>query len=207
MKQIDLHIHTNASDGDYSPKEIIDLAIQKRMKIIAITDHDTISGLEEAIFYSKNKPIELILGIEISCEEKDIKHIHILGIFMDSKNKELNEFLLLQKKPSIDKAISLIKKSGGIPMLAHPGVYGNKMEEIIKMFIESGGKVMELNYPYDKIYGLDKQLILKKIKEIIDKEKLFISGGSDFHDKERGTEIGEEGISDEEFLILKKLIK
>ena len=202
MKQIDLHIHTNASDGDYSSKEIIDLAIKKRMKSIAITDHDTVSGLKEAIEYSKGKPIELISGIEISCEEKDIKHIHILGIFIEPENKYLKDFILSKKKPSINQAIFLIKKSGGIPILAHPGIYGNNLEIIIKLFIQSGGKVIELNYPYDKIYGLNKELIVKKIKGIIDRERLFFSGGSDFHNKERGTEIGEEGISEDEFLIL-----
>ena len=62
MKKIDLQIHTNYSDGAFSPKEIIDLAIKSEMKAIAITDHDTISGLKEAVNYSKDKDLELIIN-------------------------------------------------------------------------------------------------------------------------------------------------
>ena len=52
---IDLHSHTTASDGEFKPKELIDKAIQKKISVLAITDHDTIDSLDEAIDYAKNK--------------------------------------------------------------------------------------------------------------------------------------------------------
>ena len=56
---IDLHSHTTASDGEKTPEELIDLALSKKLSAIAITDHDTISGLKSAFEYSKDKNIPL----------------------------------------------------------------------------------------------------------------------------------------------------
>lgn len=84
---IDLHLHTKASDGDLTPEELIDLAITKGIKTIAITDHDTIDGLESAIQYSKGKDIFVIPGVEL---EATTQHgqMHIVGLFIDYKNKD-----------------------------------------------------------------------------------------------------------------------
>lgn len=112
MSNIDLHIHTNASDGTLSPKDLINLAIKKNMKAIAITDHDTISGLKEALEYSKNKNIEVIPGVEISCEDNNlnIHNIHILGLFINYKNKKLNLLLEKLKQSRIKQKKEIIKK-------------------------------------------------------------------------------------------------
>ena len=56
---VDLHSHTSESDGEYTPKKLIDKAIEKNLSVLAITDHDTIDGLDEAITYAKNKDIEM----------------------------------------------------------------------------------------------------------------------------------------------------
>lgn len=61
---IDLHSHTKASDGEKTPEELIGLAISKNISALAITDHDTVDGLEKAVNYAKNKNIKLIPGIE-----------------------------------------------------------------------------------------------------------------------------------------------
>ena len=84
---IDLHSHTKFSDGEFTPEQSIDLAISKNIKALAITDHDTIDGLEIAEEYAKNKDIILIPGIEL---EADIPRgqMHILGLFLDYKNTE-----------------------------------------------------------------------------------------------------------------------
>lgn len=58
---IDLHTHTTASDGEFTPSELIDLAINKNIKVLSITDHDTIDGLKAAVEYVKNKDIYLFL--------------------------------------------------------------------------------------------------------------------------------------------------
>lgn len=72
---IDLHVHTTASDGDKRTKELVDYAIEKGIDVIAITDHDTVEGVEEAINYSKDKNIMVIPGIEFDAESKKVKFI------------------------------------------------------------------------------------------------------------------------------------
>ena len=90
---IDLHIHTNISDGALSPKEVIDEAWKNGVSVISITDHDTIDSYTPELFsYAKSKNIKLICGVEISSKNEKAG-IHILGYNFDLNNKELKETL------------------------------------------------------------------------------------------------------------------
>lgn len=90
---IDLHIHTNCSDGVLSPYEVIDEALRNKVDTISITDHDTVSAYtKDLIEYAKTNNINLIPGIEISTKTKKCG-IHILGYKIDIHNKELIEKL------------------------------------------------------------------------------------------------------------------
>ena len=60
MGSIDLHVHSMRSDGTLTPQELVDYAIEKGLCAMALTDHDTIDGIDEIIEYAKNKPIEVI---------------------------------------------------------------------------------------------------------------------------------------------------
>ena len=92
-KLIDLHIHTNCSDGALTPKEIIDEAYKNGINTIAICDHDTTEAYQEEIFnYAKEKNINLIVGVEISTKAKKYG-IHVLGYNFDLNNKEFQEKL------------------------------------------------------------------------------------------------------------------
>lgn len=93
MKRIDLHIHTNISDGALTPKEVIDEAAKNNVSIIAIADHDTIDAYNEELFeYAKRKNIQLVNAVEISTKIKKAG-IHVLGYKFDLKNKELRDSL------------------------------------------------------------------------------------------------------------------
>lgn len=102
MKIVDLHVHSSRSDGTLTPKELVDYAMKKELAAFALTDHDTIAGLEEAVTYSEtlrkrglNAP-EVIPGIELSTEHQG-RDIHIMGLFLDYKNtafqKKLEAFI------------------------------------------------------------------------------------------------------------------
>ncbi len=107
MRFIDMHLHTTASDGSCSPSEVCQLAIDKGLAAIAITDHDTIDGVSEAISYAKHhnaslpsevvpntkengsafsssgdRHITVVPGIEMSAIYHGVE-IHILGFYMD----------------------------------------------------------------------------------------------------------------------------
>lgn len=78
-KLIDLHTHSTASDGSMSPAEVVRLAREKGLSAIALTDHDTIDGVREALEEGKKSGVEVIPGIEISVDFKP--EMHILGYF------------------------------------------------------------------------------------------------------------------------------
>lgn len=89
MKKADLHIHTTASDGKYSPCDIVQLAIIKELNLISITDHDTIDGIDDAVNKSKEyNDLLVIPGIELSTLYND-SEVHLLGYFIDYKNKKI----------------------------------------------------------------------------------------------------------------------
>lgn len=79
---IDLHCHTTASDGKHSPKELVQLAKQRGLQTLAITDHDTVAGFREAQEYAAQQQLTLIPGIELSCVWRGIL-IHIVGLNFD----------------------------------------------------------------------------------------------------------------------------
>lgn len=87
MKAVDLHTHSNKSDGSYSPTELVDYAIAKGLSAVALTDHDTTDGLAEAIAHAESlaqaglPSIEVIPGIEFSTKQED-KDVHIVGLYI-----------------------------------------------------------------------------------------------------------------------------
>lgn len=86
MGIVDLHVHSNKSDGSFTPSELVDYAVEKGLRAFALTDHDTTEGLDEAIAAAKGKEIEVIPGIEFSTEYEG-KDIHIVGLYIDYKSK------------------------------------------------------------------------------------------------------------------------
>lgn len=92
MNYVDLHVHSNASDGTLSPSEVVSYALSKQLKAIALTDHDTIRGIPEARKAAAHSPLELIPGIELSCFYADTE-IHILGLYINDACPALKEEL------------------------------------------------------------------------------------------------------------------
>ncbi len=97
MKYIDLHVHSVCSDGTFTPEELVELAINNDLIAFALTDHDTVDGVERAILAAKDRNVEVIPGIELSCEytiePERKKEIHILGYQLDWKHPGLCEAL------------------------------------------------------------------------------------------------------------------
>ncbi|MEW6009225.1 MAG: PHP domain-containing protein [Candidatus Omnitrophota bacterium] len=108
IKFADLHLHTYYSDGTFSPKELLERSQAAGLSCIAITDHDTVDGLGEA-FSLKPEEIELIAGIELSCD-LDNREVHILGYFIDYKNDELLDKLNKIKEYRIERIYLMVDK-------------------------------------------------------------------------------------------------
>ena len=106
---IDLHIHTTESDGTLTPSQVVRYAKEKGLKAVAITDHDTIHGNEEAIKEGVNEGVEVIPGVEISVDYSP-GTMHMLGYFITSEDPILNEKLTLLQDSRADRNPRIIEK-------------------------------------------------------------------------------------------------
>lgn len=106
---IDLHVHTKASDGQYSPKEIINFAYEKQISTIAITDHDTVLGISEAKIESEKYGINLISGIELNINNPT-GEFHLLGLGLKNVSSSLQEIIdFVIKKRNLRNELMLKK--------------------------------------------------------------------------------------------------
>ncbi len=120
----DLHCHTNASDGTAGPSEIIDLAVKLGIELLAITDHDTVKGIPEALEYSIKKNINMVPGVEISAAFTP-GTMHVCGYFIDIENEALNKGLSFVQDSRKNRNPKIIEK------LNHTGI-AISMEDVQK---------------------------------------------------------------------------
>lgn len=112
-RMIDLHVHTTASDGTFTPSDVVLLAKKAGLAAMAITDHDTLNGIDEAVSKAKEEKFELVPGIEISVG--DTENIHIIGLYIDNKNKGLVDIVNTMKRYRFERnheLISNLQKEG-----------------------------------------------------------------------------------------------
>ncbi len=106
---VDLHLHTTASDGSYSPRGIVQYAKKNGLVAVGITDHDDISGLEPAIDEGDKIGVEVLPGVELSTKYKK-GTMHILGYMIDPGNESLNDALTDLKNARITRNKKIIEK-------------------------------------------------------------------------------------------------
>ena len=112
---VDLHIHTAASsDGEFTPREIVELARANQLEAIALTDHDTVNGLEEGLYWGEQSGLEVIPGCEIASSHHG-KWVHILGYFIDYRHPAIERLcsnLQNEWQQNIDAQIAKLRESG-----------------------------------------------------------------------------------------------
>jgi len=171
---IDLHIHSTASDGSFSPLEIMALAKKVGVRAFSITDHDTIDGIKEILKHTLANYPEFITGVELSCEPpagfKDVGSIHLLGYGFSIYDKNLNSILDDAKKARVQRNPQIIEK------LKNLG-FSLSMEQVEKRFgahqtgrphiaelMKEQGYVETFREAFDKYLGKDKPAYVKKYK-------------------------------------------
>ena len=105
----DLHVHTKASDSTFSVEEVLELAKASGLQAVGITDHDTMEAIEPALAAAPSYGVEVIPGVELSAEEGKYE-IHILGYFIDWKNKKFKQKLDELKANRLERAKLIIEK-------------------------------------------------------------------------------------------------
>ena len=174
----DLHIHTTFSDGSYKPEEIVDLAEKNNFKTIAISDHDTLDGINPALEYASNKDIEVIPAIEFSTFEEKAE-IHILGYFIDHEDDYLRKkvkkifdsrkiraqkMVELLNKQNIDITYNEVKNMAGDDYIGRPHIaklmvkrgYINEMKDAFTdQYIGNGGKAYVEKYKLSPVEAID----------------------------------------------------
>lgn len=256
---VDLHVHSTKSDGSLSPSDLVLEAKKKGLKAFALTDHDTVDGIEEAMAASIGSGVTVIPGIELSTEYEG-KDIHIVGLLIDKEQpafkEKIQEFvdsrilrnrkmcqklteagipltyeellaefpgavitrahyaqILLKKgytksvkeaferyigdrgpcfipreKITPEDGVKLILSAKGIPVLAHPLLYGmgkERLQLLVERLKAVGLEAIEAVYctntPSEEV----------QMRELAKKNSLLISGGSDFHGSAKpGLEMG-----------------
>ena len=250
IKPVDLHIHTNFSDGSLNPAEVVRTAKRKGIAAVGITDHDTMEGVAPAEIAGKGYGVEIVPGLELSTNSVK-KEFHLLGYYCDPCNHLLRDLLkqmaasryermkkmitklkemgmdinlieiLTQTRGKIPgrphlalalyrkgycntpaeafkkyigkgcpayterfkldlyDAIDLVSGAGGIPVLAHPGIYGE--DRLIPEMVAGGLAGIEVFHPDHSPADEDNYKLIAK------KYNLLLTGGSDYHGGGVGT--------------------
>ena len=129
----DYHIHTNYSDGVFSPEKIVDLALDAGLQAISLTDHDNVLSYNIALEYLKTKEVDMkvIQGIEVNTLYKDYE-VHILGYFPDTTKSDFKNLLKIQQQARTKQTkeiLALLAKKEGIKI---------KYEDVKNMVAEGG---------------------------------------------------------------------
>ena len=130
-RMIDLHSHTTSSDGSLTPEQLVELACSQNLTYLAITDHDTVRGIEQAITAAENTELTIIPGIEISANFRQ-GEVHILGLGIDYKHPELSAF---NKKMQNNR---YIRNKAILELAVESGMISGNPEELIKKHTITG---------------------------------------------------------------------
>ena len=247
--KIDLHIHTTASDGTLTPAQVVELAKAQGLHTIAITDHDTMGGVPEAVEAGRRIGVAVIPGIEISTDYRD-RDTHVLGYGLDwnapalrpvlewvrtdrhNRNQKMaalmradgievelaaleathpgatigrphfarvlveqgraesisdafarylnpgQRYYLSRGYFRFDEAVSVIRRSGGVAVLAHPLQYGYPEPELRALVAYAAGQGIQGIEVYYTGYNREQRALLL---DLAGQLGLFATGGSDFH--------------------------
>ena len=260
--RVDLHTHSNCSDGALSVQDLLSRALDADIHTLALTDHDTVTGYDVAVqclSQDSQSSMRLVPGTELSCVWQGIT-IHVVGLNFDPNNADLRAYfehldqarseraaLIAQRLskegfegalmgaqalageaqvgrphfarwmvdaghcdsmntafkrwlgrgklgdvkvfwPTLEQAVTVLVKAGGVPVLAHPQHYGltrAKLKRLVSHFVSVGGQALELPL------GQDHAEAAVYVRRLLREFGLSVSLGSDFHaDSEWGPRLG-----------------
>lgn len=108
-RAVDLHVHSTASDGTYTPAELVQLAVSAGLSAFALTDHDTIAGISEAKLAAADCNCEVISGVELSCDYNG-REVHMVGLFIDETDPALQAELASFNERRIERNKEMVRR-------------------------------------------------------------------------------------------------
>ncbi len=269
------------------PSEVVALAARVGVQVLAVTDHDSVDGVDEALAAGKEYGVEVIPAIELSIRnepQRDFVDLDLLGYWIDHHHPRLRRVLqqvlegrVEQKRMQVDRlrelgyritweevlaeakgvpgrphiaevlmrhhpdefptmdavfatilrnsgpvslprpfalrleeAAEVIREAGGLPVLAHPGLYTDvqDLEGMIVRAADLGVLGLEVWYPYDKTRvcprcsSVELKAFFRRFDRLADRLGMAKTGGSDFHGQRKGILLGEQGLTWEQFTTL-----
>ena len=154
---IDLHSHTNYSDGELHPNELIERALENKVKYLAITDHDTTAALDNVTLSLVNSDLTLIPGVEISTNWDNLE-IHILGLHIERSSEEISTLLLDQQQKrkvrslKISKALEAVGIHGCAEYLDSLNCVSRSRNHIAQFLVDQG-KAKDKRQAFKKYLG------------------------------------------------------
>ncbi|MFO7839410.1 MAG: PHP domain-containing protein [Desulfosalsimonadaceae bacterium] len=170
--RVDLHIHSTASDGSFSPREIVRLARERGIRAIALTDHDSVEGIKELQHSETCQDIELLTGVEIStAPPQSVNYsgsLHLLGYGMNVEDDALAECLQKQQRARTERTPKIISR---LRELGFAASYGEIRETAGSQHVErphiaawmvAKGYAASMDEAFDCYLGLGKPAYVKK---------------------------------------------
>jgi predicted metal-dependent phosphoesterase TrpH len=118
---VDLHLHTTASDGRLTAAQLVEAAASARLRVMAVTDHDTTAAVREVRTLADARGIVAISGIEITAVQAE-RDVHVLGYFLDPDDPQLSAFLATQREARLARVRAIAERlaSLGMPIDVEP---------------------------------------------------------------------------------------
>ncbi|NIM20600.1 MAG: PHP domain-containing protein [Candidatus Latescibacteria bacterium] len=167
--KIDLHVHSTYSDGIHPPRKLVEMAIGLGLAAISITDHDCLDGTEECATAAYQNGLEVISGVELSCEFKE-RDLHVLGYGVDPDDQRLQGMLKRFRDTRLERGFKIIEKlrSLGVHLdteevlaKSRDGALGRP--HIAKALLENG-YVDNYSEAFERYIGEDGPAYIKKYK-------------------------------------------
>jgi 3',5'-nucleoside bisphosphate phosphatase len=161
--QVDLHLHTTASDGRLTPAQTVALAAERGVKVISITDHDSTGAVAAGIEAARGTGIDVIPGVEINTEHSS-GEVHVLGYFVDHTDPGLGEALADRRRARLDRGLKIVEKLRSIGLVVdwervqelagteEGGAVGRP--HVARALVEKG-YVSSVNEAFEKYIGRD----------------------------------------------------